>query len=264
MQRRGGSGQSVKGQRTVRPKTRKAQTARVSTEHPQEQIDLLKRERDEALEQQAATSEVLRVISRSPGDLQPVFDIIAASALRLCGSSWSAVALFNGERMELAALHNLDSFKGGEALRRSFPRKPSQTGATDRAISTGIATYIPDVLEIVDYDHSDLVRAAAYRSVLSAPMLHNGQVVGAITVVGVDANAFSDQHIDLLKTFADQAVIAIENTRLLNELRQSLERQTAAADVLGVISSSPGELDPVFRTILENATSICEANFGHV
>src|SRR5262249_1235115 len=144
----------------------------------------LRREREEALEQQAATSEVLRVISRSPGDLQPVFDIIAASALRLCGSSWSAVALFNGERMELAALHNLDSFKGGEALRRSFPRRPSQTGATDRAISTGIATYIPDVLEIVDYEHSDLVRAAAFRSVLSAPMLHNGQVVGAITVVG--------------------------------------------------------------------------------
>jgi GAF domain-containing protein len=222
----------------------------------------LRHERDEALEQQAATSEVLRVISRSPGDLQPVFDIIAASALRLCGSSWSAVALFNGELLELAALHNLDNFKGGEALRRSFPRKPSQTGATDRAISTGIATYIPDVLEIVDYDHSDLVRAAAFRSVLAAPMLHNGRVVGAITVVGVDCNAFSDQHIDLLKTFADQAVIAIENTRLLNELRESLQQQTATSEVLGVISSSPGELEPVFDAMLANATRVCEASYG--
>src|SRR5215471_11374792 len=100
-----------------------------------------------------------------------------------------------------------------------------------------------------------LVRAAAFRSVLAAPMLHNGQVVGAITVVGVDANAFSDQHIDLLKTFAAQAVIAIENARLLNELRrrtadlsESLEQQTATSEVLGVISSSPGELAPVFQT----------------
>src|SRR5215471_11651582 len=255
MQRRGGSGQSVKGQRTVRPKTRKAQTARVPTEHPQEQIDLLKRERDEALEQQAATAEVLRVISRSPGDLQPVFDIIAASALRLCGSTWSGVLQFNGELIELVALHNLDDFKGAEVVRRSFPRKPSRTGATDQAISTKTTTYIRDVLEVAHYDHPDLVRAAVYRSVLSAPMLRDGQVVGAITVVGTDANAFTDQHIDLLKTFADQAVIAIENARLLNELRQrttdlseSLEQQTATSEVLGVISSSPGELAPVFQT----------------
>src|SRR5215475_1987908 len=270
MQRRGSSsGQPVKGQRTVRPKTRKAQTARVSTEHPQEQIDLLKRERDEALEQQAATSEVLRVISRSPGDLQPVFDIIAASALRLCGSTWSAVLQFNGELIELAAVHNLDDFKGGETVRRSFPRKPSRTGVTDRAISTRTVTYIRDVLEIADYEHLDLARAAAFRSILSTPMLSKGQVVGAITVVGADANAFTDRHIDLLKTFAAQAVIAIENTRLLKELRQrtddlteSLEQQTATAEVLQVISRSPGELEPVFKAMLANATEICEAKFG--
>jgi len=269
MQRRSGSGQPVKGQRTVRPKTRKAQTARVSTEHPQEQIDLLKRERDEALEQQAATSEVLRVISRSPGDLQPVFDIIAANALRLCGSTWSAVLQFNGELIELAAVHNLDDFKGGETVRRSFPRKPSRTGVTDRAISTRTVTYIRDVLEIADYEHLDLARAAAFRSILSTPMLSKGQVVGAITVVGADANAFTDRHIDLLKTFADQAVIAIENVRLFEaeqertrELSESLEQQTATSEVLRVISSSPGELEPVFQTILSNATRLCEAKFG--
>src|SRR5262249_42479939 len=121
---------------------------RHADDDPNRVIEGLRANLDEALEQQAATSEVLRLISRSPGDLQPVFDIIAASALRLCGSSWSAVLQFNGELIELAALHNLDSFKGGEALRRSFPRKPSRTGATDQAISTGIATYIRDVLEI--------------------------------------------------------------------------------------------------------------------
>src|SRR5215475_5105820 len=266
MQRRGSSsGQPVKGQRTVRPKTRKAQTARVSTEHPQEQIDLLKRERDEALEQQAATSEVLRVISRSPGDLQPVFDIIAASALRLCGSTWSAVLQFNGELIELAAVHNLDDFKGGETVRRSFPRKPSRTGVTDRAISTGNVTYTRDVLEIADYEHLDLARAAAFRSILSTPKLSKGQVVGAITVVGADANAFTDRHIDLLKTFADQAVIAIENTRLFSELQkrtddlsESLQQQTATADVLRVISRSTFNLPAVLNTLVESAVRLCD------
>src|SRR5215475_6270534 len=118
MQRRGEIGQPTKGQRTSRPKARKAPTAHISTDQSPEQFDQLKRERDEALEQQAATAEVLRVISRSPGDLQPVFDIIAASALRLCGSTWSAVLQFNGELIELAAVHNLDDFKGGETVRR--------------------------------------------------------------------------------------------------------------------------------------------------
>src|SRR5215475_5453667 len=266
MQRRGSSsGQPVKGQRTVRPKTRKAQTARVSTEHPQEQIDLLKRERDEALEQQAATSEVLRVISRSPGDLQPVFESIAASALRLCGSTWSAVLQFSGELIELAAVHNLDDFKGGETVRRSFPRQPSRTGVTDRAISTRTVTYIRDVLEIADYEHLDLARAAAFRSILSTPMLSKGQVVGAITVVGADAIDFTDRHIDLLKTFADQAVIAIENVRLFEaeqtrtrELSESLEQQTATADVLRVISRSTFNLPAVLNTLVESAVRLCD------
>jgi GAF domain-containing protein len=222
----------------------------------------LKLEHDEALERLAATSEVLQVINSSPGDLQPVFDIIAASALRLCGSTWSALLQFNGELIELAAVHNLDDFKGREVVRRSFPRQPSRTGVTDRAISTGTVTYIRDVLEISDYEHLDLVQAAAFRSVLSAPMLRKGKVVGAITVAGADANAFTDRHIDLLKTFAAQAVIAVENTRLLNELRESLQQQTATADVLKVISSSRGELDPVFEVMLENATKLCEATYG--
>jgi len=206
-----------------RPETPAASPRRRQADNdPNRIIEELRRRLDEALEQQAATSEVLRVISRSPGDLQPVFDIIAASALRLCGSTWSAVLQFNGELIELAAVHNLDDFKGGETLRRSFPRKPSRTGVTDRAISTRTVTYIRDVLGIADFEHLDLVQAAPFRSVLSAPMLSKGRVVGAITVVGAEANAFTDRHIDLLKTFADQAVIAIDNARLFSELRSEL------------------------------------------
>jgi len=255
-----------------RPETPAASPRRRQADNdPNKIIEGLRRHLDEALEQQAATSEVLRVISRSPGDLQPVFDIIAASALRLCGSTWSAVLQFNGELIELAAVHNLDDFKGGETVRRSFPRKPSRTGVTDRAISTRTVIYIRDVLEIADYEHLDLVQAAAFRSILSTPMLSKGRVVGAITVVGADANAFTDRHIDLLKTFADQAVIAIDNARLFSELRQrtgdlaeSLEQQTATSEVLKVISSSSGELEPVFRAVVENATRLCEAAYGHL
>jgi two-component system, NtrC family, sensor kinase len=185
-----------------RPETPTASPRRRQADNdPNRIIEGLQRHLDEALEQQAATSEVLRVISRSPGDLQPVFDIIAASALRLCGSTWSAVLQFNGKLIELAAVHNLDDFKGGETLRRAFPRKPSRTGVTDRAISTRTVTYIRDVLEIADYEHLDLVQAAAFRSVLSTPVLSKGRVVGAITVVGADANAFTDRHIDLIEEF---------------------------------------------------------------
>ena len=150
-----------------------------------------------------------------------MFDIIAASALRLCGAAWSAVLQYNGEQIELAALHNLVDFDGAGALRRTFPRKPSRTGATDRAVSTRSACYIPDVLELHDYDHPTLVRVA--RSVLSVPMLRDGQSVGAITVCSAAPNAFTERQMTLLRTFADQAVIAIENVRLFEAERQRRE-----------------------------------------
>ena len=223
----------------------------------------------ESLENQTATGEILGVISKSPTQVQPVFDIIAASALRLCGAAWSAVLQYNGEQIELAALHNLVDFDGAGALRRTFPRKPSRTGATDRAVSTRSACYIPDVLELHDYDHPTLVQVA--RSVLSVPMLRDGQSVGAITVCSAAPNAFTERQMTLLRTFADQAVIAIENVRLFEaeqqrtrELAESLEQQTATSEVLSVISSSPGELEPVFQAMLANAIRICEAKFGNL
>ena len=212
----------------------------------------------ESLENQTATGEILGVISKSPTQIQPVFDIIAASALRLCGAAWSAVLQYNGEQIELAALHNLVDFDGAGALRRTFPRKPSRTGATDRAVSTRSACYIPDVLELHDDDHPTwckwLVSSCQFRCFamgnLSAP-----------SRCSAAPNAFTERQMTLLRTFADQAVIAIENVRLFEaeqqrtrELAESLEQQTATSEVLKVIRSSPGELEPVFQAMLENAT----------
>ena len=218
----------------------------------------------EALEQQTATSEVLRVISNSPTNIQPVFETIAANALRLCDAKWSVVVQFDGEQLHLAALHNLSDPAGIELIRRVFPRRPSRGGPTDRAILTGSVIHVPDVLEDPEYQYQAIARAADYRSHLSVPMLRDGRPVGAITVAGAAPRAFSERQVELLQTFAHQAVIAIENTRLLNELRKSLQQQTATADVLKVISSSPGDLEPVFQAMLENATRICDAKFGNL
>jgi GAF domain-containing protein len=223
----------------------------------------------ESLEYQTATGEILGVISKSPTRVQPVFDIIAANALRLCEATWSAVLRFDGVQIDLAAVHNLSEFQGAEALRRSFPRKPSRTGATDRAISSKTTCYISDVLHVADYEHQDLTRNIRHRSVLSVPMLRDGQALGAITVVSGEPNAFTERQMALLRTFADQAVIAIENVRLFDEvqahsreLSESLEQQTATSNVLSIISSSAGELQPVFQAMLTNATRICEAAYG--
>jgi two-component system, NtrC family, sensor kinase len=223
----------------------------------------------ESLEYQTATGEILGVISKSPTKVQPVFDIIAANALRLCGATWSAVLQFDGEWIDLAAVHNLSEFQGAEALRRSFPRKPSRTGATDRAVSTKATCYIPDVLQVADYEHQDLTRSIKHRSVLSVPMLRDGQALGAITVVSGKPNAFTERQMALLRTFADQAVIAIENVRLFEseqartrDLSEALEQQTATSEVLKVIASSSGELQQVFDAMLANATRLCGASYG--
>jgi GAF domain-containing protein len=257
---------SLRSNRTkARPRALEQQLESYRRELAEAQKDLT-----EAREQQAATSEILRVISSSPTNVQPVFDAIAANALRLCGAKWSVVVRYDGELMELATLHNLRDSKGQEALRQSFPRPPGE-GATDRAILTRAIVYIPDVLEDSQYQFQPLAQASGYRSILSVPLLRDGEAVGAITVPGELPGAFSQREADLLQTFAEQAVIAIENVRLFeaeqqrtHELSEALEQQTATSKVLQVISSSPGELEPVFQAMLENATRICEAKFGNL
>ena len=227
------------------------------------------RELTESLEYQTAIGEVLGVISRSPTDVQPVFDTIASSALRLCGAKWSVVVRFDNDLLHLASLNNVSDPAVAETIRRLFPRVPSRGGPTDRAILTGSVIHLSDVLEDSEYQYQAISQAAGYRSHLSVPMLGEGRPIGAITVAGASPGAFSERQVNLLRSFADQAVIAINNVRLFEEvqartreLTEALEQQTATSEVLQVISSTPGELEPVFQAMLANATHLCQAECG--
>jgi GAF domain-containing protein len=169
------------------------------------------------------------VISSSPINVQPVFDTIAANAVRLCGATFSAVIRFDGEVMELVSFHKLGDPTGIEALRRAFPRRPDPGGAADRAILNKAIADIPDVWDDPDYaPFRGLAQATGYRSIISVPMLRKGQPIGAVSVHGASPGAFSNRQVDLLKTFADQAVIAIENVRLFDEIQEK-SRQLAEA-----------------------------------
>ena len=216
-------------------------------------------ETKEALEQQTATSEILRVISSSPTDVQPVFDAIAAKALDLCLSKTSTVFRFDGELVHLVAGHSLNP-EGIESLRRVFPMPPGRGAAATRAVLSRAIVYIPDTREDPDFRLQAVAQAVAFRSVLAVPMLREGTPIGVISVAGAKPAAFSQRQIDLLQTFADQAVIAIENVRLFNETKEALEQQTATSEILRVIASSPTDLQPVMAAVAENAARLCEAN----
>ncbi len=215
-------------------------------------------EAKEALEQQTATSEILRVISTSPTDVHPVFETIAANALELCDGKFSVIYRFDGELIHIAANKNLEP-EGGSAFRIAYPCPPSRSGVTQRAILTGAIVHIADVLEDPEYVYHDAARTADYRSALSVPMLRDGQPIGAITVFRDVARPFPDTQVELLKIFADQAVIAIENIRLFTETRDALEQQTATAQILQAISNSPGNLQPVLDTVVRAAAQFCGA-----
>ena len=212
----------------------------------------------EAREQQAATAEILRVISQSPADVQPVFETIAAHALRLCDASFSTCCKFDGELIHLAALHHMNP-EGVAAFHAAYPCPPNRGGTTQRAILTGSVVHIPDVLQDPEYVYHDAAKSAAFRSVLSVPLLRDGLPIGAISVFKAAPKPFADTQIDLLKTFADQAVIAIENVRLFNETKEALDQQTATARILQAISSSPGDLEPVLETVVRAAAQFCNA-----
>jgi two-component system, NtrC family, sensor kinase len=220
-------------------------------------------ETKEALEQQTATSDILRVISSSPTDIQPVVDSIAAKALDLCQAKTGAVFRFDGELIHVVAANSF-SPEAVEAHRQTYPIPPGRGGATARAILSGAVVYIPDIREDPEYEHQALATATDYLSALSVPMLHEGEPIGAITVTKAESGAFSQRQIELLQTFADQAVIAIENVRLFKELEARNRDLTATSQILQVISTSPTDVQPVFDTIVQSAVRLCDGLHGFV
>ncbi|MGA7183258.1 MAG: GAF domain-containing protein, partial [Pseudolabrys sp.] len=221
-------------------------------------------ELSESLERQTATAEILGAISGSPTDTQPVFDAIAQSGLKLFPDAATTIVLPDGDQMQAVAIADKDS-KREKAWRRRFPSVLNRTQMHGTAILDCKVIDFSDVKEHVTGPMAPGAvnfLASGYRAITIMPMIRGKTAIGAISVVRVAPGPLSEKQRELLKTFAAQAVIAIENTRLLNELRESLQQQTATADVLKVISSSPGALDPVFSTMLAKATELCDASYG--
>ena len=235
-----------------------------STVNPTERIALLTRERDEALEQQTATSEVLKVLSRSMFDLQPVLDTLVEKAVRLSGADRGFIFRQDGDLYRVVA--SFGHSKEFIEIAKQNPIHQDRGSATGRAILERGTVHIHDIQADPEYrwaeDHSG--EEEMHRTILAVPMLRESEITGVIVIRRIRVQPFTEKQIELVTNFAAQAVIAIENTRLFNELRESLQQQTATSEVLKAISSFPGELEPVFNTMLANATRICEAKFGHL
>jgi GAF domain-containing protein len=214
-----------------------------------------------SLEQQSATSEVLRVISSSPGELKPVFQAMLENAVRVCGAKFGVLYFSEGDGFRTVAMHDVPP-AFAELREREPVVVPTPGGGLDQLTKTKQVVHITDYSALPPQARGRLGDLGGARTVVTVPMFKDNDLAGAIVIYRQEVRPFTEKQIELLQNFAAQAVIAIENTRLLNELRESLQQQTATAEVLRVISSSPGELEPVFQNLLDNATRLCAADFG--
>ncbi|HYU53417.1 MAG TPA: GAF domain-containing protein, partial [Gemmatimonadaceae bacterium] len=221
----------------------------------------------ESLEQQTATADVLNVISRSTTDVQPVFEIIGERAEKLCEAEVSVVSRVEGELIHLASLHGVAE-EGVEALRRAFPMHVGAETISARTIRSGAVVHVSDVLADPQYEQKDLARAGRWRGSLGVPMVREGKVIGAIFVARRQSGLFADTQVELLKTFADQAIIAIENARLFaevqartEELARSVEELRALGDVSQAVNSTL-DLETVLSTIVAKAVQLSSTDAG--
>ena len=245
------------------------ENARLLNELRQRTTDLTERSADltEALEQQTATSEVLQVISGSAGDVEPAFATMLEKAVRICDATFGNIYRWDGEALHLVATRNTPP--AFAEARSRLTLRPGSTSLIGRMLATKAVVHIADVTASQAYEQRvpetvAAVEVGGVRTILGVPMLNEGELIGSFTLYRQEVRPFTDKQIALVTNFAAQAVIAIENARLLNELRGALVRQTATSEVLQVISRSPGDLEPVFAAMLKNVTTICCATFANL
>jgi GAF domain-containing protein len=217
----------------------------------------------ESLQQQTATSDVLKVISSSLNDLRPVFETIGQRAEKLCDAEISVISMVDGDQIRLVSINGVTE-EGVDAVRRVYPMRRDDETVTARTIRSAAICHIPDVLADALYQTKDAARVSGFRGCLGVPMIRDGQVIGAIFVARRQPGFFVDGQVQLLRTFADQAIVAIENVRLFNETKEALAQQTATADVLKVISRSTFDLQTVLYALIESATRQCNADQGTI